>query len=78
MAQAGFTVDLNRCTGCGACRLACELANEVAPGVHWRSVTTYNAPRWSGTKARCLSIPEPLQPVHLCLCPALVGEFLFH
>jgi Fe-S-cluster-containing dehydrogenase component len=41
-AQVGFIVDLNRCTGCDACRLACAIENRLPPGSSWRSVVSFN------------------------------------
>jgi Fe-S-cluster-containing dehydrogenase component/DMSO reductase anchor subunit len=72
MTQAGFTLDLNRCTGCSACRLACEIANQVSPGVHWRSVTTFNEPRWSGATVLhwSLACNHCASPSCLAGCPA--------
>jgi len=72
MAQAAFTLDLNRCTGCSACRLACELANDVSPGVHWRSVTTFNEARWAGATVLHYSLACNHCGAPTCLagCPA--------
>jgi len=72
MGQAAFTLDLNRCTGCSACRIACELANDVSPGVHWRSVTTYNEPSWSAASVLSYSLAcnHCAAPTCLAGCPA--------
>jgi Fe-S-cluster-containing dehydrogenase component/DMSO reductase anchor subunit len=72
MGRSSFTLDLNRCTGCSACRLACELANEVSPGVHWRSVTTFNEARWSGAAVLSYSLAcnHCAAPTCLADCPA--------
>ena len=43
MNQASFVFDANRCTGCGACRLACTIENALAPDVSWRRIETFNA-----------------------------------
>jgi len=37
-----FLLDLNGCTGCEACRLACTIENELDWGQSWRHVSTYN------------------------------------
>jgi Fe-S-cluster-containing dehydrogenase component len=38
----GFLLDLNRCTGCHACMLACSIENELGPQESWRAVYTFN------------------------------------
>ena len=43
MKEASFVFDANRCTGCGACRLACTIENALAPDVSWRRIETFNA-----------------------------------
>ena len=72
MGRSSFTLDLDRCTGCSACRIACELANDVSPGVHWRSVTTFNEPRWSGATVLKYSLACNHCEAPTCLagCPA--------
>ncbi len=41
----GFTLDLNRCTGCRACELACSTENDLGFGRSWRRIETFNAER---------------------------------
>ena len=68
----GFHFDLNRCTGCEACRLACSIENELPGGESWRRIETFNprrhpaAPRFHLSLA-CLHCADPP-----CLdaCPA--------
>ena len=43
--RAGFLFDLERCTGCDACVLACTIENELPPGESWRQVNTFNEAR---------------------------------
>ncbi len=38
MARYGIVVDLNRCTGCMTCVLACKEENRTGPGIWWDSV----------------------------------------
>jgi DMSO reductase iron-sulfur subunit len=44
--QKAFHLDLNKCTGCEACVVACAIENELPWGSSWRWVETYNEPRW--------------------------------
>ena len=39
----GFVFDLDRCTGCHACVVACSNENELPWGESWRQVVTFNA-----------------------------------
>ncbi|MGI5839484.1 MAG: 4Fe-4S dicluster domain-containing protein [bacterium] len=40
--QLGFIIDLNKCTGCQSCEIACKQENGVAAGIRWRKVHTVN------------------------------------
>jgi len=40
-----FVLDLDRCTGCAACVVACTNENEVAEGLSWRRIRTFNHQR---------------------------------
>ncbi|KPK95538.1 hypothetical protein AMJ80_04995, partial [bacterium SM23_31] len=44
--QKSFVFDLNKCTGCEACRIACEIENRLGPGVTWREIFTFNEPHY--------------------------------
>lgn len=43
--QKAFLLDLNLCTGCHACQIACKIENELAPEMSWRQVVTFNEQR---------------------------------
>jgi DMSO reductase iron-sulfur subunit len=74
--QKAFHLELDLCTGCNACAIACEIENEIEDGMSWRRVQTFNEAR----------IPE-LPQFHLSLacnhcldapceenCPALAYD----
>lgn len=54
--QQGFVFDINKCTGCQACAIACEIENELEPGANWRQVTTFNDGHVPGVLSFHLSI----------------------
>ena len=48
MSTRGFTVDVNRCTGCNACELGCTIENGLDLTTSWRTVHTFNPERRAG------------------------------
>jgi len=54
--QRSFHLDLNKCTGCEACVVACSIENELAWGSSWRKVETYNEERYPGVPLFHLSL----------------------
>jgi len=71
--QKGFQFDLNKCTGCNACQIACSIENEVDLPLNWRQVNTYNEPRHPEIPYFHLSTAchHCLDPACMKYCPAL-------
>ena len=72
MSGAGFTLDLGRCVGCGACVLACRLENCRPEGAPWRRVLPLNIARHSGgpTYHMSLACHHCEQPACVEACPS--------
>lgn len=71
--QKGFQLDLNKCTGCQACQVACGIENQLPPGTSWRWIDTYNEPRHPGIPLVHLSLAcnHCVDPPCQKHCPAL-------
>ena len=71
--QKGFVFNLNKCTGCNACQIACSIENEVGLPLNWRQVNTFNEPRHPEISYFHLSTAcnHCLDPPCLKYCPAL-------
>ncbi len=67
-----FVVDLGRCTGCGACTLACGLENRLPAGSSFRRVTTFNRARLASLPVLhySLACSHCEAPACLTACPA--------
>ncbi|MGD2154003.1 MAG: dimethyl sulfoxide reductase anchor subunit [Gemmatimonadales bacterium] len=68
-----FIFDANRCTGCGACRLACSIENRLEPEQSWRRIDTFNRTRHPGVPLYHLSLAcnHCAEPECMYACPAL-------
>ncbi len=67
-----FLFDANRCTGCGACRLACGIENRLDPERSWRRIDTFNRTRYPGVPLYYLSLACNHCDTPACMhaCPA--------
>ena len=70
--QALFTLDLDRCTGCSACAIACRTENLVDQAVDWRRIHTFNELNFPGAAVYHYSLAcnHCLEPACLYGCPA--------
>ena len=72
MTQRGFVLDLDRCTGCGACVVACTNENSPTEGIAWRTIATYNRQRSPDAPVfhYSLACNHCLEPACMVGCPA--------
>jgi DMSO reductase iron-sulfur subunit len=71
--QKGFIFDLNKCTGCNACQIACSIENEVLLPLNWRKVLSFNNQKYPEIPVFHLSLAcnHCLDAPCLTFCPAL-------
>jgi DMSO reductase iron-sulfur subunit len=55
-ARPSFIVDVNKCTGCHACAMSCQIANDLPVGTKWREVRTFNELHVPGVEMLHLSL----------------------
>ena len=68
-----FVFDPNRCTGCGACQLACSIENQLGPAKSWRRIETFNPRNHPQAPVFHLSLAcnHCNEPACMYACPAL-------
>ena len=44
--RPAFFLDVQRCTGCKTCILACRDKNNLGPGIRWRRVVEFSGGKW--------------------------------
>ncbi len=73
MIQKGFIFDVNKCTGCSACQLACTIENQVSSQVVWRQINTFNPGKFPGIPVfhHSLACNHCIDPPCMAHCPAL-------
>lgn len=54
--RTSFIVDVNKCTGCHACAMACTIANDLPVDRSWRQVNTFNELHVPGIELLHLSL----------------------
>jgi DMSO reductase iron-sulfur subunit len=71
--EQGFGFDLNLCTGCSACELACSTENQLGWGRSWRQVISFNGAKLPSLPAYHLSLACNHCGEAPCIkaCPAL-------
>jgi molybdopterin-containing oxidoreductase family iron-sulfur binding subunit len=70
MTRWGMVIDLEKCTGCQACTLACQMENNLVPGQSWQDVLFYTEGRYPSATLKwfprpCMHCENP-SCVHVC------------
>ncbi len=70
--KAAFVFHQERCTGCGACQIACGIENGLGADTAWRRVFTFNPAHHPAFPTRHLSLAcnHCADPACLLACPA--------
>lgn len=71
MTKWGMVIDLEKCTGCQACSVACAMENDRLPGENWQDVLFYTEGEYPSGKLTWL--PRPCMhcenPSCVAVCP---------
>lgn len=73
MGQLGFFGDMNRCTGCKSCVIACKDKNNLDAGINFRKVHSYEGGSSSSVWTASLSMAcnHCAEPACLKVCPVV-------
>lgn len=71
MAKWGMVIDLEKCTGCQACTVACGMENSRLPGEHWQDVIFYNEGEYPSAQVKWFPRPcmQCENPSCVAVCP---------
>ncbi len=71
--QKSFVLNLNKCTGCQACQIACAIENRLDPHMSWRQIHTFNEHHYPDIPLFHLSLAchHCGEPDCMKYCPAL-------
>jgi anaerobic dimethyl sulfoxide reductase subunit B (iron-sulfur subunit) len=71
MAQLGFYFDMNHCSGCKCCAVACKETKDLNVGYNYRKVTNYEGGSFPAVWAASLSLAcnHCAAPACIAVCP---------